>query len=189
MKSIKLYTEGVGLRTIGMSEGVSTPLLIHWIRKWGRIVKQHLLHTELPEHAKDVAVLEIDEFSPFVKKDQKAYVWLAVDRNRNQIIDIIVSKTRDKSVYIEMAERLQEKGYNIHILCTDGYEAYRHYKLAKRHVISKAETSLVESKNSLIRLNLARFNRKIRRFSKAFDMILYSLLLLFHMPSTYSIPI
>lgn len=86
-----------------------------------------------------------------------------------------------------MAERLQRKGYTIKILCTDAYEAYRHYKLAKRHVISKAETCLVESKNSLIRLNLARFNRKTRRFSKAFDMIFYSLLLLFYRPLMSSI--
>ena len=34
-----------------------------------------------------------------------------MDRNRNQIIDIIVSKTRNKSVYIRMAKRLQRKGY------------------------------------------------------------------------------
>jgi len=43
----------------------------------------------------------------------------------------------------------------------------------------KAETSLVESKNSLIRHYLARFNRKTKRDSKAMDMIENSLLLLF----------
>lgn len=35
IKAIKLYTEGVGLRTIERIESISTPLLIHWIRKAG----------------------------------------------------------------------------------------------------------------------------------------------------------
>ena len=110
-----------------------------------------------------------------------------MDRNRNQIIDIVVSRTREKSVYVEMAQGLEEKGYKVAILCTDGYEAYGYYRLAKQHVISKSETSLVESKNSLIRLNLARFNRRTRRFSKAFDMILASLLILIYKPLALSI--
>jgi len=64
--------------------------------------------------------------------------------------------------YVRMAQRLEVRGYKVAILCTDGYEGYRAYSLAERHVITKAETSLVESKNSLIRLNLARFNRRTR---------------------------
>ena len=58
-----------------------------------------------------------------------------------------------------MSERLERKGYKIKILCTDGFEVYASYKLAEKHCVTKAETSLVESKNSLIRHYLARFNR------------------------------
>jgi len=79
-----------------------------------------------------------------------------------------------------MALRLEKRGYKVNILCTDGYEGYCSYKLANRHVVTKAETSLVESKNSLIRHYLARFNRKTKRYSKAFDMILHSLVILFY---------
>ena len=103
-----------------------------------------------------------------------------MDRNRNKIIDIAVSKYGDKWVFVRMCKRLKCKGYQVNILCTDGYEGYGYYKLANRHVISKAETSPVESKNSLIRLYLARFHRKTRRFSKAFDMIFASLNLMFN---------
>lgn len=49
---------------------------------------------------------------------------------------------------------------------------YKEYKIAKRHVISKVETSLVESKNSLTRHYPTRF--------KSIDMIANSLLLLFN---------
>ena len=79
-----------------------------------------------------------------------------------------------------MALRLEKKGYKVNILCTDGYEGYCSYKLAKRHLVTKAETSLVESKNSLIRHYLARFNRCTKRYSKALDMIFYSLLIFFN---------
>lgn len=107
-------------------------------------------------------------------------MWLAVDRNRNQIIDITVSKVREKYIYIKMAQRLENKGYKVKILCTDGYEGYASYRLAERHMVTKSETSLVESKNSLIRHYLARFNRRTKRYSKAFDMIFWSLLILFN---------
>ena len=103
-----------------------------------------------------------------------------MDRNRNKVIDIVVSKTRTKGIFRPMAMRLEGKGYKVKILCTDGYEGYASYKLATKHIVSKAETSLVESKNSLIRHHLARFNRKTRRYSKAIDMIMHSLLLFFH---------
>jgi IS1 family transposase len=63
-----------------------------------------------------------------------------------------VSETREKSVFLGMAWDLEDRGLEVKILCTDGYEAYSYYKLAERHIITKAETSLVESKNSLISL-------------------------------------
>jgi insertion element IS1 protein InsB len=74
---------------------------------------------------------------------------------------------------------LEEK-LNINILCTGAYPVYAEYTIAKRHVVTKSETALVESKNSLIRHYLARFNRKTKRYSKAIDMIENSLLLLFN---------
>jgi transposase-like protein len=72
IKSINLYTEGIGLRTIVRSEAVPTPLLIHWIRKLGRIVKQYLLHAKIPEREKDIAILEVDELFTFYKKRPKS---------------------------------------------------------------------------------------------------------------------
>lgn len=78
-----------------------------------------------------------------------------------------------------MALRLEKK-YKIEYLCTDAYEAYSKYLISKKHTTTKAETALVESFNSLIRHYLARFNRKTKRYSKAFDMIANSLTLLFN---------
>ncbi len=102
-----------------------------------------------------------------------------MDRNRNKIVDIKVTKSRDFSSYLEIAMGLREK-FNINNLCTDAYPVYGKYRIATNHIVTKSETSLVESKNSLIRHYLARFHRKTKRYSKAFDMIENSLLLLFN---------
>lgn len=59
-------------------------------------------------------------------------------------------------------------------------KVYNQYRLGQSHCTSKAETSLVESKNSLIRHYLARFHRKTKRYSKTVDMIFHSLILLFY---------
>ena len=77
-----------------------------------------------------------------------------------------------------MALRL-EKAYRIEVLCTDAWKVYQKYTISKIHFIGKSETCLVESKNSLIRNFLARFNRRTKRYSKSVEMIFLSLKLLF----------
>ncbi len=58
-----------------------------------------------------------------------------------------------------MALRL-ESSYDIEISCSDHYDVYGQYKIAKNHYFTKSETALVESFNSLLRHYLARFHRK-----------------------------
>ena len=113
------------------------------------------------------------------KKTNKVYVWLAVDRDRSKVVDFEVTETRDFSAYLPLALRL-DSSYEIEISCSDHYDVYGGYKIAKSHYFTKKETSLVESFNSLLRHYLARFNRKTKRYSKAFDMIYNSILLLFN---------
>lgn len=75
--------------------------------------------------------------------------------------------------------RLEER-YQIEHLCTDEYSVYKKYNIASHHIASKSETCLAESKNSVIRRCLARFNRRTSRFSKTIQMIEASLILLFN---------
>ena len=75
--------------------------------------------------------------------------------------------------------RLEQK-YKIKTLCTDGFDVYQKYKISDKHIVSKSETCLVESKNSLIRHYLARLNRRTKRYSKAIDMIWNSIFLFFN---------
>lgn len=45
---------------------------------------------------------------------------------------------------------------------------------AQKHIVSKAETCLVEAKNSSLRDMLARLNRRTKRYSKSITMLRYS---------------
>ena len=73
------------------------------------------------------------------------------------------------------------------MLCPDGNFAYKKIKISNKHVISKLETCLVESKNSIIRRRLAWFHGKTSCYSKAIDMVSASLLLLFNEKLLYPI--
>ena len=105
---------------------------------------------------------------------------MSVDRVRNKIIDIEVNKSRVKKVFKQICKRLKGKGYEVDVLCTDGYKGYRDNNLAKEQVVCKSQTTLVENKNSLVRHYLARFHRRTRRYSKALDMMYYSVLIFFN---------
>lgn len=180
IKVLQLYLEGVGIRSISRVEGVSAPLIIDWIRDASGIIQKKLSETQLPKDIKEIQILELDElFTYCPKKTNKIYVWLAVDRVRNKVVDVQVSQSREFSAYFPMALRLQEK-YMIDIFVSDYCDVYSKYKIAKIHIMTKKETALVESKNSLIRHYPARFHRKTKRHSKSINMIYNSILLLFN---------
>lgn len=99
-----------------------------------------------------------------------------MDRNKNKICDFEIGD-RSFSTYLTMALRLENR-YKIKHLCTDGYDAYSKYKISEFHHKTKAETCLVEAKNSSLRDNLARLNRKTKRISKTVEMLKITVFLL-----------
>jgi IS1 family transposase len=52
---------------------------------------------------------------------------------------------------------------------------FKEMNIPEPHTMSKAETHLIESSNSSIRDNLARFNRRSKRFSKSIKVLSYTL--------------
>ncbi len=58
--------------------------------------------------------------------------------------------------------------------------AFKKFGITEPHVMTKSETHLIESSNSSIRDNLARFNRKTKRYSKSLEMLKISLDLFFY---------
>ncbi len=65
--------------------------------------------------------------------------------------------------------------HKIDLIATDGnYNYATMFPNYQKHIISKAETCLVEAKNSSLRDMLARLNRKTKRYSKSIKMLRYS---------------
>ena len=57
-------------------------------------------------------------------------MWIAIDRNRNKIIDYEIGD-RSKWTYFKLYTRIKNK-YKVNYLCTDGYEAYSSFILAQK---------------------------------------------------------
>jgi insertion element IS1 protein InsB len=67
--------------------------------------------------------------------------------------------------------------------CTDGNPSYAEILEEDadiKHILTKAETCLVESFNSVMRYYLARLHRKTKYYSKSIDMLRMSLNMLIH---------
>jgi transposase-like protein len=71
IRAVKLYTEGVGLRSIERLEGIPAPLLVQWIRNFAKTIKEKLSSTKIPEDAKEIEILEMDELFTYYKKNLK----------------------------------------------------------------------------------------------------------------------
>ena len=69
IRVIKWYLEGAGIMSIERMEGVANPLIIKWIRKFSKILRQRLDETVIPEDVKDIQILELDELFSYCKKN------------------------------------------------------------------------------------------------------------------------
>lgn len=72
-----------------------------------------------------------------VKKTNHVYVWPAVDRVRGQVVDFEITNSREFSAYLPMAQSLELR-YDIEIACSDHYDVYDKYRIAKKHYMTKA---------------------------------------------------
>jgi transposase-like protein len=68
IKIVKWYLEGAGIRSISRMEGVSAPQIIKWIRDCAKIISEKIKEVKLPESAKEIQILELDELFSYVQK-------------------------------------------------------------------------------------------------------------------------
>jgi len=57
--------------TIERTEGISTPLLIYWLRSFGKMIRQAISAAKVPDDARDVEILEVDELFTYYQKKLK----------------------------------------------------------------------------------------------------------------------
>lgn len=68
LKVLKMYLEGIGIRSIERLEGVSNALIIYWIRHYAEIIKHQMRSKPIPDKLENIEILEIDELFTFYKK-------------------------------------------------------------------------------------------------------------------------
>lgn len=68
MKVLKWYLEGAGIRSISRMEGVSAPQIIEWIRGYAKIIEAKIKEAHLPEDARDIQIIELDELFSYCQK-------------------------------------------------------------------------------------------------------------------------
>ena len=92
---------------------------------------------------------------------------------------------------IELYSKVKSLSSNIEMISTDANSCYdvafKRYNVTEMHVITKAETHLIESSNSSIRDMVTRLNRRTKRYSKSLQMIHYSVILWANKELTQSI--
>lgn len=68
LRVIKMYLDGLGIKSIERLEAVSNLLIIYWIRHFSELIRKEIKTTYVPNKLEDIEILEVDEL--FIKKSE-----------------------------------------------------------------------------------------------------------------------
>ena len=109
-------------------------------------------------------------------------MWTAYSRKRRRVAAFTLGK--GLAAVGEIYSKIKYIVPNISHIYSDANscycEAFKKMGISEPHSMTKAQTHLIESSNSSIRDNLARFNRKTKRYTKSLDMLVITLDLFFN---------
>ena len=162
----KLLLERISLAGFLGVTGVSEAWLQNYVNKRYESVSQKI---EAPPKEKIRLTIQCDEMWSFVgKKDNKQWIWLALDADSRSIVGVYVG-SRDR----EGARRLWASLPPVYRQCavcyTDFWEAYEKVIPSKRHrAVGKetGKTNRIERFNCTVRQRVSRLVRKALSFSK-----------------------
>jgi len=103
---------------------------------------------------------------------------------QGKIVAFVVGNTLECAK--ELYNKTEQKVGNIERIYTDGNSMYKSafsdLGVSDLHIVApgKSETHMIEAINSSIRDNLARFNRRSKRFSRTLEILNDTLLLFFN---------
>ncbi|MBJ7577149.1 IS1 family transposase, partial [Devosia sp. MC532] len=117
------------------------------------------------------------------KKQQRAVIWTVYSRRQRRVVAHHIGDKGVESAITAYRLALQAVG-EIGAIFTDANSCYalafKRNGVTVPHLETKAQTHLIESSNSSIRDNLARFNRRTKRVSKTMQMLEITLNLFFN---------
>ena len=72
IRVLKMYLEGVGIRSIERLENIPASLIVYWIKHFGELISKEIRKKSIPSKLEDIEILEIDElFTYYQKKARK----------------------------------------------------------------------------------------------------------------------
>ena len=165
----KLLLERISLRGIARVTGVSLSWLQDYVNTKFRHVPRQVKVSEKP---KGKLVIECDEMWSFVSsKQNKLYIWLAIDRVTREIIGCYIGDRTRLS-----ARKLWASLPCVYRQCavayTDFWQAYCNVIPSKRHkAVGKetGQTNHIERLNNTFRQRISRLVRKSLSFSKKLE--------------------
>jgi insertion element IS1 protein InsB len=168
----KLLLERLSLRGICRVVGVSLDWLLKFLVSLYEALPDHL-NVSL-EHVDNQVIIqrvevEADELLSFVgKKENKQWLWLAMDTNTKQVIAFYVgdrSKRSARKLWKAIPEAYKQNA----VFCTDQYASYTGIIPANQHqTVSKKfrKTNHIERLNCTFRQRISRLVRASLSFSK-----------------------
>ncbi|MFO8038913.1 MAG: IS1 family transposase [Sodalinema sp.] len=167
----KLLLERLALAAIARVTGVSERWLQMYVnqmyvnQKFDNLPKQ----VEVSPKKKGKLTLQLDEMWSFVgNKDNKVWVWLAIDIETREIVGVFIGDRSRKSAQ-QLWQSLPPVYRQCAVCFTDFWEAYEQVIPNKRHqAVSKdsGKTSRIERLNNTLRQRVGRLVRKTLSFSK-----------------------
>ena len=162
----KLLLERISLRGIARVTGVSFSWLQDYVNTKFSLIPRRINVSDKP---KGKLIIECDEMWSFVSsKQNKLYIWLAIDRATREIIGCYIGDRTRLS-----ARKLWASLPSIYRQCavayTDFWQAYCNVIPSKRHkAVGKetGQTNHIERLNNTFRQRISRLVRKSLSFSK-----------------------
>ena len=162
----KLLLERISLAAIVRVTGVSGAWLQSYVNQKYESVPQKI---ESPVKKKIRLTIQCDEMWSFVgNKDNKQWIWLALDADRGNIIGVHVG-SRDREGARALWASLPPIYRQCAVCYTDFWEAYEEVIPSKRHrPVGKetGKTNRIERFNCTVRQRVSRLVRKALSFSK-----------------------
>ena len=151
-----MYVLGMGFRAIERVKKVHHTTIIYWVKQVGQAIPAYPPTQKIPE------VTEVDELETFVGKNNKIWLWTAVNHSKPGILAWIVG---DRSAETFKQLWLVVKCRGCYFFVTDGYKVYPCFIEDADHIVSKTYMTRVEGENSRLRHYLARLHRKTLCYS------------------------
>ena len=162
----KLLLERLAIAAIARVTGVSERWLQMYVNQKYYQTPQRI---ETAKKKTGKLTIQLDELWSFVgSKDNKQWIWLALDANTREIVGVYVGE-RSRASAKKLWQSLPPIYRQCAVCYTDFWEAYKQVLPSKRHqAIGKetGKTSYIERFNNTLRQRVGRLVRKTLSFSK-----------------------